>query len=177
MASIYDEVQCDLESYRNTYTMSPELWSKFDIQDLTEVDYSHWSALRLLNDAGSGFSEEVNQIPTDWGGIYVYAIEPGIIPGCGSYIMYIGMASKTPHENLRLRVKSYQKEIGPSFTRDRLHRMFQKWGPYVYVYYLPVNADRDTILELESRMIAVLVPPCNPEIRIKSVKHAVRAFT
>ena len=90
--------------------------------------------------------------------------------------MYVGMASKTASQNLNYRVKAYQKQIGPSFDRERLHRLFNKWGKYVHVYYLPISANRDVILELETRLIASLLPPCNSDIRAKAVKQAVNAF-
>ena len=176
MASIYDPVMCDLESFQNTYIMAPELWGRFDISDLSDVDFTLWETFKLMNNEGTGFSDNVNQLPTDTGGIYIYAIENGIVPGCGSYIMYVGMASKTQKENLRYRVKAYQDEIGDSFERERIHRLFSKWGKYVHVHYLPIRAKRDTIFEVETRLIGALTPPCNADIRAKSVKRAVRAF-
>ena len=176
MSSIYDPVNCDLEAFQNNYVMAPELWERFDISDLNEVDFSKWQSIKLMNAEADGFSEEVQQIPTNSGGIYVYAIQPGVIPVCGSYIMYVGMASKTAHENLQYRVKACQKEIGETYKRDRLHRLFVKWGKYVYAYYLPVKAPRETIFELETRLIGALTPPCNPDIRAKGVKRAVNAF-
>ncbi len=177
MSSIYDDVNQDLEAFRNTYIMSPELWSKFDITDLTEVDFSLWQSMKLIDDDSGKFSENIKDVPDDFGGIYVYCIQPTIIPNCGSYIMYIGMASKTGAENLRTRIRQYQKEMGDNYERDRLHRMFVKWGDYVYLHYLPVDASRETILTLEDRLIASCTPPCNSDIRIKTVKHAVRAFS
>lgn len=177
MKSIYnDPINCDLECFQNTYTMAPELWERFSIDDLENVDFTQWKSVKLMNDDGSAFSDMVNQIPTDSGGIYVYAIEPRIIPGCGSYIMYIGMASKSANQNLRNRVRAYQRHINDPYSRERIHRLFSKWGKYVYVYFLPVHATKEIIFDLETRLIGVLTPPCNPDIRAKAVKHAVRAF-
>lgn len=177
MSSIYDEdLSFDLEAWRNEYIMSPQLWSMFAIDDLPNVDFTKWHSMKLMNDTGDSFSQEIRNVPTCYGGIYVYSICPGIIPDCGSYVMYIGKATKTPNENLRNRVRAYQNEIGRNYTRDRLHRLFSKWGKYTYLYYLPVDSDADTILELETRLIAAFVPPCNADIRAKGVKRAVRAF-
>lgn len=177
MGSIYnDPLNCDLECFQNTYTMAPELWERFNFADLENVDFSKWQSIKLMNDDGTAFSENVDQIPTDSGGIYVYSIVPGLIPGCGTYIMYIGMASKSTSENLRYRVKSYQKFIYEQYSRERIHRLFAKWGKYVHVYFLPVNASKEVIFELETRLIGSFVPPCNADIRAKAVKHAVRAF-
>ena len=46
MSSIYDEVEQDLEAFTNTYIMSTELWSKFDIRDLEDVDFSLWKSIK-----------------------------------------------------------------------------------------------------------------------------------
>lgn len=180
MASIYDidifdPVESDLESYRNEYTMAPELWQKFQINDLVGVDFSKWKKIKFLNNGD--LSSQISRIPTKYGGIYVYCIEPNVIPNVGCYIMYIGMASKTPSENLRQRVRSYKKQVGADYTRNRLHRLFSKWGDYVYVHYLPVDATKDVIVALEDRLIGAFgKPPCNAEVRSRSVKDAVGAF-
>lgn len=172
---IFEPIQSDLESYINDYTMAPELWTKFRIDDLPVVDYSKWKSIKLI-DNGS-FSQELTKIPTKYGGIYVYCIEPNVIPGCGCYVMYIGKATKTPNENLRQRVQSYNKFLTDSTSRPRLHRLFSKWGDYVYVHYLSMDAGADIITALEDRLIGAFAkPPCNAEVRAKSVKYAVRAF-
>ena len=177
MASIYDApIESDVESFQNTYIMVPELWGRFKFDDLKEVDFSKWNSVKLINKEGTAFSEMVNQIPDNSGGIYVYSIEPGIIPNCGTYIMYIGMASKSKNQNLRRRVKAYQLQLGDRYNRDRLHRLFKKWGQYVYVHFLPIQADEKIILEVETRLIAAFIPPCNADIRARTVKKAVKAF-
>ena len=172
---IFDPIESDLEMFQNTYIMSPELWGKFDIDDLTGVDFSKWKRIKLI-DSGF-FSEELSTIPSSYGGIYIFCIEPEVVPGVGCYIMYIGKATKTRNENLRARVRSYSKELGRYYERERLHRLFSKWGEYVYVHYLAVNASGEIITALEDRLIGAFgKPPCNAEVRVKSVKKAVRAF-
>ena len=172
---IFDPIECDLEMFQNTYTMSPELWGKFNIEDLTGIDFSEWKRIKLIN--SGAFSEELSQIPNSSGGIYIYCIEPEVVPGVGCYIMYIGKATKTPSENLRVRVRSYSNELGKYYKRARLHRLFTKWGEYVYVHYLAVDASREIITALEDRLIGAFgKPPCNAEVRVSSVKEAVRAF-
>ncbi len=172
---IFGPIEKDLEAYTNTYIMSPELWRKFNIDDLVGVDFTKWERIKLI-DAGT-FSKKLSTIPSSYGGIYVYCIEPEIIPGVGCYIMYIGKATKTHYENLQARIKSYSKELGQSSERPRLNRLFTKWGEYVYVHYLTVDAGEEVITALEDRLIGAFgKPPCNAEVRVKSVKEAVRAF-
>ena len=175
MATLYDPVQCDLESFQNTYVMGPELWEKFNIDDL-EISIANWGCVKMMDDQGVGLNEQTATIPNASGGIYVYIIRPPVIPGCGEYIMYIGKATKTPNENLRRRVRAYKEQFDDDYTRDKVHRLFFKWGKYVYVRYLPVESTPERIGILEDRLIAALTPPCNPDIRIKSVKRAVKAF-
>ena len=172
---IFDPIKSDLESFQNQFVLSPELWGKFKISDLPGVDFSNWKEEKLIDNGK--FSSELTNIPTEYGGIYVYSIEPNIIPNVGCYVMYIGKASKTKHENLRYRVQSYSKQLGDDYDRERLHRLFIKWGEYVHVHYLTVDADSDVITALEDRLIAAFgKPQCNAEIRITSVKRAIRAF-
>ena len=106
----------------------------------------------------------------------MYCIVPSPIPGCGEYIAYIGMASKTRSENLRSRVRSYKYELGQGYKRDRIHNLFVRWGQYIYVYYLPVDANNEIIEELETRLIGCFIPPCNADIRDAVVKKKVKAF-
>ena len=172
---IFAPLESDLESYKNDYIMVPELWSKFKIDDLPMVDFSKWKSVKLIDNGK--FSRDLSKISTKYGGIYVYCIEPNVIPNCGCYVMYIGKATKTPGENLRHRVQSYDRFLTDSTSRPRLHRLFSKWGNYVYVHFLSVDASEDIITALEDRLIGAFAkPPCNAEVRVKSIKYAVRAF-
>ena len=175
MADFYDPVQVDPEAFRNIYTMVPDFWERFDVSDLP-VDITTWQCIKMLNDSCSDINAQITKIPTQCGGIYVYVIKPPVIPACGEYIMYVGKATKTQHQNLRARVRSYKAELGPDFKREKIHRLFAKWGKYVYVRYLPVDGTVDVIALLEDRLIAALTPPCNADIRIQNIKRAVNAF-
>lgn len=175
MADFYDPVQVSIGDFFNHYLMVPNYWKKFDVSDLP-VDISHWECIKMFNDRCDNLNTQTSSIPNEYGGIYVYVIRPPVIPSCGEYIMYVGKATKTPHENLQKRVKSYKREMGSDYKRDKIHRMFTKWGEYIYVRYLPVSASAEIISELENRLIEALIPPCNPAIRNPNVKRAVKAF-
>ena len=101
---------------------------------------------------------------------------PSVIPECGCYIMYIGMASKTKKHNLRARIRAYKKQFSNEYDRDRLHNLFVRWGRFVYVYYLPLKSSTEVIQEVETRLIACFVPPCNSDIRDPVVKRGIKAF-
>ena len=99
---IYDPISCELEVFKiNDFLLAPELWAKFNIDDLVDVDFSKWECVKLMENGK--FSRNLSKIPTQYGGIYVYSIEPGIIPHVGIYVMYIGKATKTNNQNLRKR--------------------------------------------------------------------------
>lgn len=178
MADYYDPITnpvADPERFINHYLMVPDYWRSFDVRDLP-VDISHWECVKMFNDSCTDLNQETYNIPSEYGGIYVYVIKPPVIPSCGEYIMYVGKATKTSHENLRYRVRSYKSELGSGYQRDKIHRMFSKWGDYVYVRYLSVPGSVETITTLEDRLIDALVPPCNSAIRNPQVKRAVNAF-
>lgn len=175
MEEFFDPVQVDPEAYMNHFVMVPSYWEDFEVSDLP-VDISQWECIKMFDEHCADLNTQITNIPTQYGGIYVYVIRPPVIPSCGEYIMYVGKATKTPNENLRNRVRSYKVELGPKYKRDKIHRLFKKWGRYLYVRYLPISECAATITELEDRLIAALTPPCNPQIRNKGVKNAVKAF-
>lgn len=174
MGTLYDPVQSVLNDFKPAFILSPELWGKFNLDGIN-VDYSKWSRVKMIDSNGE-LSSDTDQIPTEYGGIYVYAIVPPVIPNCGTYVMYIGMATKTEYENLRARVRSYKRQFGNKYNRSKLHSLFTRWGDYVYVYYLPMNSSSSDIKELEGRLIAAFgKPPCNKQVPIRTVKAAVDA--
>lgn len=180
LASIYNDifepVASDLKTYKeDRFILCPELWDKFKYDDLPNIDFDKWKSIKLITEAGD-FSNELSSVPNSVGGIYVYVITPKVIPVCGSYIMYIGRALKTETENLRKRIQSYRQELGVHFKRDRVHYLFELWKNNIYLFYLPVYSDNDTIGELEVRLIGALIPPCNADIQAESIKRKVRAF-
>jgi hypothetical protein len=176
MSDLYDPVMEDLNKFVVKFVLSPELWEKFDLDGLN-IDYTRWSKEKML-DSNGNLNPNISHIPTDCGGIYVYAIvTPNIVPNCGIYIMYVGKATKTKDQNLRARVRAYQKQFGDDYNRTKLHKLFTQWGKYIYVYYLPVSSSKEDITSLEDRLIAAFGrPPCNKEILIKTVKDAVDAI-
>ena len=176
MASIYEPILSDITAFQNRIYLIPELWEKFKFDDLSNVDFSKWKKIKLMDGGGNFLDDELKKIPTAYGGIYIYCIQSNIVNNFDSYVMYVGMASKTTTQNLRRRVSSYKSEIGSCYTRDRIHNLFVRWGKYVYVYYLPVDSDNETIEQLETRLIGCLIPPCNAEIQDASVKRKVKAF-
>ncbi len=176
MSSIYDPIKSEIASFKRQFYLVPELWEKFKFDDLNSVDFSQWKRIKLMDDSGHFLESEIKKIPTKYGGIYIYYIKSGVVSEIDGYVMYVGMASKTTNENLRRRVASYKSELGEGYTRDRIHNLFNRWGKYVYVHYLPIDASKEIIEELETRLIGCLIPPCNADIQDAVVKRKVKAF-
>ena len=176
MESIYEPIETELKAFTQPHLLAPELWRKFHLDGLDNVDFSKWERVKMMDENGD-LSDETKKITAKYGGIYLYSIEPDVIPECGCYIMYIGKATKTQNWSLRTRVRSYKNQFGKDYSRPRIHNLFKRWGKYVYVHYLPVQDSNEVIEELETRLIACIVPPCNPEIRDAAVKREVKAFS
>lgn len=177
MSSIYEPIDSIPQLYRIDFHLVPELWNKFNekgFEGIESIDFSKWKCEKLFSSSDC-FSEELSNIPTDCGGLYVYVIENRLIPSIGKYIMYIGKASKTEYQNLRKRVKSYSKYIN-DIDRPKIHNLFEKWGNYLYVYYLPIYQSNEDIDLLEERLISCIIPPCNADIRDAAVQNRVKAF-
>lgn len=176
MESIYAPIEGEPQIFKKPFILMPELWERFKYDDLPEVDFTNWGKVKILDEDGN-FSADLKNIPNEYGGIYIFCVVPNIIAECGSYILYIGMATKTDYENLRDRVKSYKTQMDEDYKRHRIHNMFSLWGDYMVVYYLPIDASVEVIQTLEDRLIACFVPPCNSDIRDVEVKRKVKAFT
>jgi len=128
-----------------------------------------------LIDYYKNLSEEVKQLPNDKGGIYLYVIENCVIPNSGSYIMYVGRARCTQNENLRNRAKSHFKQYVRHEENERLERLFDKWKPYIYLLYLPIDGN-DEIDLVEDELIIALTPPCNKEYPSPKIRKKLSAF-
>ena len=173
--TLYDPVTFDLSPYNVEFILCPELWERFNLAGIT-VDYSKWDCVKMMDSPGK-MSKEVDKIPDDCGGIYVYVVISPVIQNGGHYLMYIGKATKTAKgQSLQARVKSYKTQFGDKYNRTKLHKLFKYWGDYVFVFYLPMTSTDLDIKNLEDRLIAAYgKPPCNKEILIHSVKDAVDA--
>lgn len=81
---IFDPIKNRLELYQKSFVLSPELWRKFKIDDISSVDFTKWGCIKLIN--GGAFSPELSKLPDKHGGIYIYCIEPRIVPDVGIYV-------------------------------------------------------------------------------------------
>lgn len=168
-----DVVQ-NLQSMTWLFCLSTELWGKCNKDSFT-VDLKNMKKIKYFADDCNKLSNEVDNLPDDSGGVYIYSIENGIFPSLGSYIMYVGRARKTPSENLRMRAKSHFSQYKRHEENERLEKLFDNWDQYVYLSYLPI--DGNNIIDLvEDQLITALTPPCNKEYPAPKVRRKLSAF-
>src|SRR5690606_41900872 len=104
------ELHKEAKLHTFSFTMTPKLWQKFSIsQDI--MDSLRWQEAKFLNEQGTNFSDEFENIPSNSGGIYIFIIKSKVLPGTSEYLAYIGRAQFTPNHNLKARCKRYFKEF------------------------------------------------------------------
>lgn len=168
-----DVVQ-NLQTMTWAFCLSTELWKKYK-KDTFVVDLDKFEKIKYFKKDSEELSDEIEEIPKNSGGIYIYSIENSLIPFLGSYIMYVGRARKTESENLRVRAKSHYNQYKRHEENERLERMFDYWKQYIYISYLPI--DRNDVIDLiEEQLITALTPPCNKKYAAPKVRRKLRAF-
>lgn len=156
------------------FCLSTELWEKYLVEKHS-VDLSKLIKIPYFDKDITKLSDEVNSIPNDKGGIYLYVLENPVVPDTGRYIMYVGRARKTKWENLRTRAKSHFAQYKRAEENSRLARLYEKWAPYVYFMYIPLNSN-EVIDQVEDELIVALTPPCNIKYPSVKIKNKLSAF-
>lgn len=149
-------------------------WGRYDLSGLN-LALDQWSTIKYLNEAGDDFSDEIDDLPNDNGGLYLYSVRCPIIPGMTNYPVYIGRALKTEHQSLRARCRSYFTTYARNDERPLIHRMFKYWGKELYLSFLPLEDNAMTI-EYEKRLVNALLLPCNDAYMDIEVRQAKKAF-
>ena len=141
-------------------------------------DEKKWTTFKCLDDTGN-ISNDFSKICTKYGGIYTFFVKSPIIPFQHKFIIYIGMASKSPSQNLRKEVGLYKKFIGATqnYDRDTVGEYFYNFKEYLYCGYYPLDKTKNEILDIETALINHIVPVCNPDQNgTINIAKATRAF-
>lgn len=175
MSEEIDVIKKSIVDTKVTFTLNPKFWEDFD-QNMKKSLYSsfQWNEIKFL-DENKELHKNINNVPTDFGGIYLFVAKPNILSDAHYYLLYVGRARKTNNQNLRKRCKEYFNEIKKE-KRPLIHRMLNTWGDYLYIRYIPL-ADNDEINRIEAELINRLLPPFNYEIPDKKIRDAVKAFS
>lgn len=164
-----------LHSEKIEYILSIKLRQRFNIPEGIDLDLRQWTSIKYLNNNGNDLNAEVNIIPNNTGGLYLFYMPCSILPQLTSFPLYIGRAQKTKNQNLRKRIKEYFQHYSNGIERPKIYRMLRKWGIALNVAYLALDDNNNTI-ELERQLINSLLLPMNDQIPDKKIREAVKAF-
>jgi len=156
------------------FKLSTKLWSEFDFRG-HDTSSLVWKEIKYLNDSNDGFSDEINELPNDKGGIYMYIVKSPVLPHISDYLVYIGRAQYSANHSLRIRCKKYFNEFLREEERPLITKMIAYYKKYLYIKFCPINGN-DKIIALEAELINALLPPFNHEIPEKKIRAAVKAF-
>lgn len=161
--------------YDCLYYLHPKLWMENIHITSSLHNKENWSGyIKYLNDDNQ-ISDEIKNLPQDYGGIYVFFIQGVSLPFCERYLAYIGRAQCTDSESLRSRVTSYLRESQKEDGRTRINRLFKYWKEHLYIRYYK-STDNEFIKQSESALIQAILPPFNTELTKYKIKKPRKAF-
>lgn len=156
------------------YKLHDGLWKKYDLSQI-DLGFANWTSIKYLNDDATAFSSQIDQLPNDSGGLYLFFIKCPIITGITEFPFYIGRAQLTEGQNLRKRCREYFAKFAKENERPKITRMINYWGRQLYLAFKVIE-DNDEIIDYEKRLINSLLLPMNDEIPDREIKQAIKAF-
>lgn len=156
------------------YKLAHRLWTRHDFSAI-DLSLSEWKTFKYLNETADDFTEDINLLPNDAGGLYMFHIRCPIIPGMTEFPVYIGRAQLTEGQNLRKRCKEYFQKYARNNERPKITRMFEYWKDHLYLSFKQVG-DNPNIVDYEKRLINTLLLPFNDSIPDVEIKQAIQAF-
>lgn len=157
-----------------TFRVSPVLWEKWDITNF-DLSFNNWTKIKFLNDTLDDFHKDLDLVPNDKGGLYLFYVNCKTISGITEIPFYIGRAQITEGQNLRKRVREYFTKFSKDNERPKITRMFKYWKNDLCLAFYVLD-DNLHIKDLEKKLINSLLLPMNDEIPDKKTKDAVKAF-
>lgn len=157
-----------------SYKLHRRIWEKYDFSTLN-LNFHNWTTIKYLNNDGTDFNENINQLPNDLGGIYLFSIRCPIILGCTQYPVYIGRALITQGQNLRKRCREYFTKYSKDGERPKITTLFKYWSNDLYLSFLTIEENNE-IIDLEKKLINSLLLPFNDVIPDQQIRQSVKAF-
>lgn len=156
------------------YILHEPLWNKFNYPAI-DLNFSNWISIKYLNDDSSDFHIDINKIPNNKGGLYLFFVKCPIISGITEYPLYIGRAQLTDKQNLRKRVKEYFQHFAKDSERPKITKMIKYWGASLHVAFYIVDDNKD-IVNLEKDIINSTLFALNDQIPDVEISEAIKAF-
>lgn len=157
-----------------SYKLHPNLWNRYDLSKI-DLKLDNWTTIKYLNEYGTDFNDEINYLPSDRGGLYMFSIHCPIIQGRTEYPAYIGRALLTEGQNLKKRCKEYFTKYFREGERPKITTLFKYWAKDLYLSFLVMDENAE-IKDYETKLINSLLLPFNDEIPEKKFKQAKKAF-
>src|SRR5690606_10299220 len=164
----------ELELRKVEYKLHRGLWNQFNFPNL-DLSFENWAKIKYLNADANALNPEVDIIPNNSGGLYMFYVKCEIISGITEYPLYVGRAQFSEHQNLRKRVKEYFQKYAKNNERPRITKMFKYWASELHLAYYPLD-ENDGINELEKQFINSLLLPMNTKIPDTEISQAINAF-
>lgn len=155
------------------YKVSPLLWKKWDID--INLSFEKWTSIKYLNEDGNDFHEDIQKVPNNKGGLYMFYVKCNTISGITEFPFYIGRAQLTKGQNLRKRVREYFTKFAKEAERPKITTMFKYWSRDLHLAFIEIE-ENEEIIDLEKKVINSLLLPMNDEIPDQETKQAVKAF-
>jgi len=156
------------------YKLHQPVWHKHDFSGI-DLSLSKWTTIKYLNDDGNDFHQEINQLPNDRGGIYMFSIKCPIIPGMTDFPAYIGRAKMTEYQNLRKRCREYFTKWYRNDERPLITKLIKYWGSDLYLSFIELG-ENDEIQEYEDKLVRSLLLPFNADRHDVKINQAIQAF-
>ena len=156
------------------YKLHQPLWDKYDLSAI-DLDFNNWNTIKYLNDDATDFGDQIDTIPNDTGGLYIFFIRCKVINGITDFPVYVGKAKLTANQNLRKRCREYFTKYAREDERPLITKMIRYWGKELYLSFMHLG-NNDDIVDYEKKLINSLLLPFNTEIPETDIRQAVNAF-
>lgn len=141
----------------------PNLWKEASMETKDAINGLSWSDYIKYIGKDGKVSKEIDKLPKDAGGLYLFFIQGTTLPSSEKYLAYIGRALYTDKENIRKRVKRYLWESSSKYGRPKIIRLFKHWKDYLYIRFCS-STDNELIKKGESTLIRAILPPFNSDL-------------
>lgn len=156
------------------YIPHADLWNKFKINTI-DLAFANWTSIKYLNDDATAFNDEIEKVPNDKGGLYLFYVKCPIIIGITEYPFYIGRAQLTTNQNLRKRVREYFTHFAKDDERPKITKMIRYWGQDLHLAFLSLP-DNFSVVDFEKKLINGLLLPMNDKIPDQEISQGLSAF-
>lgn len=164
----------ELELRKVEYKLHLDLWNKFNFPNL-DLRFDNWTKIKYLNANADALEADVENVPENTGGLYMFYVKCEIVSGITEYPLYVGRAQFSEHQNLKKRVKEYFQKYYKNNERPKITRMFKYWASELYLAYITL-AENGEINDLEKQFINSLLLPMNTKIPDTEISQAISAF-